>query len=78
MAGSEITYTCPKCRQCVDCKNYEHTCAVTIQAEEEQALIEDSVSVDIVKGVCTASLPLLADLKEKLDPNQAKAKKTYD
>ena len=78
LAGSEITYTCPKCRQCVDCKNYEHACAETIQAEEEQALIEDSVHVDVEIHVCTASLPLLADPEIKLAPNRQKVRKAYD
>ena len=78
MVGSEITYSCPKCRQCMDCKNYEHACAQTIKEEEEQKLIEDSVYVDTEKCVSSAYLPLLADPKEKLAPNRHKAKKTYD
>ena len=78
LAGSEITYTCPKCRQCTDCKNYEHACALTIEAEEEQSLIEDSVHVDTENCISSASLPLLADPKEKLVPNRSKALKTYN
>ena len=78
LAGSEITYSCPKCHQCTDCKNYEHACALTIEAEEEQALIEDCVHVDIEKRVSSARLPLLADPKEKLAPNYNKALKRYN
>ena len=51
LAGSEITYTCQKCRQCTDCKNYEHACALTIEDEEEQALLEGCVYVYIEKRV---------------------------
>ena len=73
--GSEIQYRCPKCRSCRDCKNCEEE--VSIREEVEQAMIEDSVEIDIEKKTISISLPLLSDPVTKLCPNRNIAEKVY-
>lgn len=73
--GSEIQYRCPKCRACHDCKNCEEE--VSIREEVEQAMLEDSVHVDLDNNSVYISLPLLADPEVKLSPNREVAEKVY-
>ena len=77
MAGSQITFRCPDCRICCNCKNHEHIEAVSIKEEVEQDLINKSIHIDVEKCETSASLPLLGDPAVKLAPNAHKALKTY-
>ena len=56
-AGSQISYRCVKCRTCKDCKNHERHEAISIKEEVEQDVIDNSVTVDIVKRESIAFLP---------------------
>ena len=76
-AGSEITYRCPTCRKCTNCKCHEHVDAITLKDEVEQDLIEKSVHIDLEKCDTTADLPLLSDPTVKLAPNRHKALRTF-
>ena len=75
--SAEISYRCVRCRGCADCKNGERIECISIQ-EVEQAVIEQSVVVDITQGQTSAKLTFLCDPTEKLTPNRHIAKWVYD
>ena len=77
-AGTEISYRCVRCHGCADCKNGERIECISIQEEVEQAVIEQSVVVDITQGQTSAKLPFLCDPTKKLTPNRHIAKRVYD
>ena len=58
-AGTEVSYRCINCRNCVECKNSGQVEYISIQEELEQNIINKSVYVDIAKGVTIAKLPFL-------------------
>ena len=49
-AGSIINYRCVTCRDCTNCKENESTAAISIKEEVEQHLINQSVTVDVLKA----------------------------
>ena len=77
-AGTNISYRCVKCRNCLDCKHGSRVEEISIQEEVEQNLIDRSVTVDVGKHVCTAKLPFLADPDSRLVPNSHLARKVYN
>ena len=76
-AGCEVTFRCRKCRNCVDCKKSQQIQCMSIQAEVEQVLIDDSVEVNLGEGTTTATLPFLEDPKTALAPNDVTALAVY-
>ena len=76
-AGSEVTYRCVNCRDCVNCKKSEEIQCISIQEEIEQDIIDNSVVVDTEKGVTIAKLPFLENPLTKLHPNKEKAMAVY-
>ena len=76
-AGCNLDYRCPKCRGCSACLNNEKLNAISLQAEEEQLLIDECVEVSIEKREVKASLPLMDDPKTKLGENYKCARKVY-
>ena len=79
-AGTEISYRCMKCRNCVDCKNASRIEEISLQEEAEQDLIDRSVDVDVVdKHEAFAELPFIADPKIRLAPtNYPTSRKVYN
>ena len=77
-AGSEITFRCPKCRDCCKCKNGSRIDFITRREEVEQHVINESVKVDLSQGISIARLPLMADPKVKLAPNKKGALNVYN
>ena len=71
-AGTEVTYRCIECRDCLKCKNGERIDALSIQEEIEQGLIERAVKVYPEKGITTASFPFVV-----ADPDSLIAPKRY-
>ena len=76
-AGSEISYRCPKCRICQDCKSGEKIEIDSIEAEVQQDIINKSVQVDLTAKVTTATLPFIEDPVSALKPNREVAMKVY-
>ena len=78
--GTIISYRCMKCRNCVACKNASQIEDISLQAEAEQDLINNSVDVDIYdKHEAFAELPFIADPKVRLDPtNYPMSRKVYN
>ena len=77
-AGTEVPYRCVKCRNCEDCKTGAKVECTSIREEVEQALIDKSVTVDLLAKTTTARLPFLTDPKYKLTHNMHIARKIYD
>ena len=77
-AGSEISYRCPKCRNCQDCKCGEKIELDSIEAEVQQDIINSTVRVDLNAKVTTATLPFIEDPVVSLRPNREVAKKVFD
>ena len=76
-AGTEITYRCVDCRNCSKCKKSSQIECISIQEEIEQDIIEDSVTVDLEKGITTAKLPFLENPLTRLKSNKSKAMAVY-
>ena len=76
--GSEVTYRCVRCRNCNNCKKGESLESASLKEEQEQYLIDQSVSFDPVGGFMIAQLPFIADPKEHLQPNRYQAEKILD
>ena len=68
-AGTEVSFRCVDCRDCMKCKRGESIEAISIQEEVEQDLIERNVFVDLDKGVTSCKLPFLVDPESRLVPN---------
>ena len=77
-AASEILYRCINCRKCQKCRNGERIEYISMREEIEQDLINNSVTVDLDRGITTARLPLLEDPVVKLVPNKSKALAVYN
>ena len=59
--GTEVTYRCVDCKECLKCKNGPRMESLSIQEEVEEALISRSVVVDLDKGVSSAKLPFVVN-----------------
>ena len=68
-AGSEVTYRCINCRDCRKCKESGQIECISTQEEIEQDVIDDSVKVDIDKGLTVARLPFFENPLSRLQSN---------
>ena len=68
-AGTEVSFRCVDCRDCMKFKRGERIEAISIQEEVDQDLIERNVFVDPDKGVTSCKLPFLVDPESRLVPN---------
>ena len=73
--GSELTYRCIKCRNCVDCRNADNLEKTSLQDEKQQALLESCVYLDKAAKALYATLPFIADPSKNLKPNRHLAEK---
>ena len=73
--GTESPYRCISCRNCSKCRNGEDQEAISFKEEAEQALIEDSVQLDVDNSILWASLPFIEDPVANLRPNRFVAEK---
>ena len=76
--GSEVSYRCVRCRNCNNCKKGESLESASLKEEQEQYLIDQSVSFDPDGGFMIAKLPFTADPKSHLQPNRYQAEKILD
>ncbi len=75
--GSEITYRCINCRDCMDCKNSTHLQEISVKEEVEQSIIDNSIKIDLSTQSITATLPFIANPINRLTPNKDMALKVY-
>ena len=76
--GTNISYRCPDCRNCMGCKRGALVEETSIKIEQGQKLIDNSVVLDPEKNVCVAHLPFLQDPDLTLVDNVSSARKVYD
>jgi len=73
--GTESPYRCISCRNCSKCRNGEVLEAISFKEEAEQAIIEDSVQLDLDNNKVWATLPFIEDPVIHLQPNRVVAEK---
>ena len=73
-----ISYRCNDCRNCQECKNGPSTEEISIQAEYEQNIINNSVVLDAENKRCVHKLPFIANPETKLMPNERTARRVFD
>ena len=76
-SGTNISYRCPDCRNCSDCKRGALVEEINLKDECDQHLINKSVEVNLENNTCSASLPFTSEPDEKLSNNSGAAKKVY-
>jgi hypothetical protein len=75
--GTESPYRCVACRNCAQCKNGDTLEAISFKEEAEQALIEDSIELDVENNLVWARLPFVEDPVAGLKPNRFIAEKVF-
>ena len=73
LTGTEVTFRCPECKECLKCKNGPRLESVSIQEEVEEALITRCVTVDPAKGTASAKLPFLVDPENHINVDEQKS-----
>ena len=68
--GLQLDYRCPKCRNCVQCKNAATTEKISHREEVEDEAIRNSVTIDLAKKKITARIPLRGDEGKFLSNNR--------
>ena len=69
--SDNLTYRCSKCSKCLDCQHSNKFRAMSIQERREQAVIQDSVKLDLVQKRVTVQLPFMKDpVKYLVDKHQ--------
>ena len=76
--GTNISYRCNNCRNCLECKNGSLIEEISIQEDVEQAIINKSVTVDFDKRISIAKLPFTSNPEVRIFPNLKMARKVYD
>ena len=77
-AGSEISYRCVRCRECVDCKAGERIESTSLRGEVEQDVIIKTVKVDLPNKKTSATLPFMQNPLTHLEPNREQALQVYN
>ena len=69
--SDNLTYRCSKCSKCLDCQHSNKFRAMSIQERREQAVIKDSVKLDLIQKRVTVQLPFMKDpVKYLVDKHQ--------
>ena len=76
--GTEVSYRCVRCRNCSKCRQGETLETVSLKEEQEQFLIDQSVSFHPDKKLLLAKLPFTSDPSVSLRPNRFTAEKILD
>ena len=70
--GTEVTYRCVDCRECLKCKNGPRMESLSITEEIEETLISKSVTVDLDRGISTSRLPFVVDPDGRISMEEQK------
>lgn len=76
--GTEVPYRCVRCRNCARCRQGETLENASLKEEQEQYLIDLSVSFNPEKKKLVAKLPFAAPPGVHLKPNRYTAEKILD
>ena len=77
-AGTEVSYRCGKCRNCLDCKRSSRLESVSIEEEVQQEVVERCVTVDEENQQVSHKLPFMTDPDGKLSSTDKLAMKIYE
>ena len=77
-SGLEVSYRCPRCRECLDCKTAESTEKISIREEIEMHEIQKSVHLDFANNKIQCSLPLRGKERDYLASNRDRALKVIN
>mgnify|MGYP007004153242 CR=1 FL=1 len=61
-----VSFRCPECSKCLECKKSPRTTAISLQEAREQELIEKSVKINLEKNIVVVTYPFLRDPVEFL------------
>ena len=56
-----ISFRCPACSRCTECKKSPRTTAVSLQEAREQEFIEKSVKINLEENIVVGTYPFLKD-----------------
>ena len=59
--SDNLSYRCERCSKCQDCKHSNKFRTMSMQERREQAVIEESVTLDTVQRRVTVQLPFIRD-----------------
>lgn len=59
--GELVSYRCPTCTKCQECRTSDKTKAMSLQESREQTIIEKSVELDLENQLVRVDLPFLKD-----------------
>ena len=76
--GTEVSYRCVRCRNCSKCRQGETLETVSLKEEQEQFLIDQSVTFLPEKQLLLAKLPFTSDPSVSLRPNRFTAEKILE
>ena len=76
--GTTAEYRCVACRNCSRCRNGDELEKTSLKEENEQYLIESSVTLDVENSSLVAKLPFIEDPNLKLKPNRYVAEKILE
>ena len=76
--GTEVSYRCVACRNCLKCKDSELQEKISLNEEVEQALVERSLRLEAKSRKLWAKLPFIKDPAVHLNPNRYLAEKIFD
>ena len=77
-APLKIEYRCPRCRNCVQCRDAVETEKISLREEAEDAEIRDSVKLDFKNKRFICKLPLRGNVSEFLSTNKHSAEKVLE
>ena len=69
-SGLEISYRCPKCRGCIECKKGDVFENISLKEEQEQHEIRKSITLDKDKKIIHAAHPFRTDQEKNLTDNR--------
>ena len=74
----QISYRCPRCRDCVDCKKSFETERVSLREEQEDQMVHDSIRIDWENKQIECKLPVRGEEHQFLSNNRDIALKILD
>jgi hypothetical protein len=77
-AGSEVTYRCVTCRNCIKCRDGDSQERMSLNEEVEEALLVSTLRLEVETKTLYAKLPFIKDPATSLKPNRYLAEKIFD
>ena len=59
--SDNLSYRCPQCSKCLECRHSNKLRAMSMQERREQTVIEENVTLDLESRIVTVQLPFMKD-----------------